>query len=63
MTIKDLNSSLSDDINAFQSFIETHFEEGSHNPVDSGELAEFGKQVFYALDATREKIIDYLENN
>lgn len=63
MTIKDLDKSLSEHINAFKYYIDTNFEEGSHNPIDSGDLAEFGRQVYYALDATREKIIDYLEHN
>ena len=31
-------------------------------PVSSGDLAEFGKQVFYVLDAFREHIVDALEN-
>ena len=42
---------LKSDLSAFQSYIETHFEEFSHDPVDSGTLYEFGKQNYYILSS------------
>lgn len=50
------------DLEDFQSYVQSNYQELSQNPVSSGDLAEFGNQIFYTLDAFREHIIDALEN-
>ena len=51
------------DLEDFQSYVQSNYQELSENHVSSGDLAEFGKQVFYTLDAFREHIINALENH
>lgn len=61
--MSNLNQLLQKELDAFQSHIQSNFEEYSDKPVTSGELAEFGKQVFYVLDAFREYIVDELNKD
>lgn len=58
-----LDMQLKKDLEDFQSYVQSNYQELSGSPASSGELAEFGKQVFYTLDAFREHIIDALENH
>lgn len=57
-----LDIQLKKDLEEFQSYVQSNYSELSKVPVSSGDLAEFGKQVFYVLDAFREHIVDALEN-
>ena len=57
-----LDIQLKKDLEEFQSYVQSNYSELSKVPVSSGDLAEFGKQVFYVLDAFREHIADALEN-
>lgn len=59
MNKDNLISSIQNDLDAYQSYIENNFEEFSHSPVDSGTLYEFGKQTYYVLGG----IIEALRNN
>lgn len=57
-----LDIQLKKDLEEFQSYVQSNYSELSKAPVSSGDLAEFGKQVFYVLDTFREHIVDALEN-
>ena len=45
----DLNNQLKDELYDFQTYIQSNYQELSNSPVTSGDLAEFGKQIFYLL--------------
>jgi len=62
MNIKKLDDTISEDIEAFEMFVDSRYSEGSDSPVTSGDLFEFGKQASYALSSLRENIIEYLKS-
>ena len=60
--MNNLDTLLKKDLEDFQSYVQSNYRELSDNPVASGDLAEFGNQVFYTLDAFREHIVDAINN-
>ena len=60
MSINDLNNKLTDDVEAFKLYVQSNYQEGTNEPVSSEDLAEFGRQVYYALDSMKENLISYL---
>jgi hypothetical protein len=60
--MNNLDTLLKKDLEDFQSYVQSNYRELSDNPVSSGDLAEFGKQLFYTLDAFREHIVDAINN-
>lgn len=58
----NLDTLLKKDLEDFQNYVQSSYEELSKNPVSSGDLAEFGKQIFYTLDAFREHIVDTISD-
>ena len=60
--MRNLDDQLKKDLDSFQQYVQSNFEEFSDSPVSSGELAEFGKEVFYLLDAFREHIVNAFDD-
>lgn len=58
MEKKDMISKVLNDLDAYQAYLDSNFEEFSHAPVDSGTLYSFGKQTFYVLSSIIETIND-----
>jgi len=56
--MNNLDASLKKELEDFQTYVQSNYSELSESPVSSGDLAEFGKQLFYTLDAFREHIVD-----
>lgn len=60
--MNNLDTLLKKDLEDFQNYVQSNYEELSENKVTSGDLAEFGKQIFYTLDAFREHIVNAINN-
>lgn len=60
--MNNIDTLLKKELKDFQTYVQSNYKELSETPVSSGDLAEFGKQVFYVLDSFREHIVDVLEN-
>lgn len=58
MEKKDIISKVLSDLDTYQTYLDSNFEEFSHAPVDSGTLHSFGKQTFYVLSSIIEAIND-----
>lgn len=61
--MNNLDTQLKKEIEDFQLYVQSNYRELSQSPVSSGDLAEFGKQIFYTLDAFREHIVNAIEKN
>lgn len=59
----DLTNQLKDELCDFQTYVQSNYQELSNSPVTSGDLAEFGKQIFYLFDAFREHIVNALDKD
>lgn len=48
---------------ALDNFVEEtkRLDDYGQNPVSEGELKEFAKQVFYAMDAFKDSLLEYLD--
>ena len=55
-----LISKIEDELHAYQSYIETHFEEFDHSSVTSHDLYDFGRHTFYVLSAISESLKEKL---
>ena len=60
--MNNLDTLLRKDLEDFQEYVQSNYDEFSKNPVSSGDLAELGKQIFYVLDAFREHIVNEIDN-
>lgn len=60
--MNNLDASLKKELEDFQTYVQSNYSELSESPVSSGDLSEFGKQLFYTLDAFREHIVDAINN-
>ena len=60
--MNNLDTLLRKDLEDFQEYVQSNYDEFSKNPASSGDLAEFGKQIFYVLDAFREHIVNEIDN-
>lgn len=60
--MNNLDTLLKKDLEDFQNYVQSNYEELSESKVTSGDLAEFGKQIFYTLDAFREHIVNTINN-
>lgn len=58
MEKKDIISKVLNDLDMYQTYLDSNFEEFSHTPVDSGTLHSFGKQTFYVLSSIIEALND-----
>lgn len=63
MTTEMLNQRLKSALDNFEEETRREFDEYSKDSVTKGEIAELSKQTFYALDAFRKEIIQYLDSN
>ncbi len=60
MSVEELDSLISSDLQAFQLFVQSNYDECSSQPVTSADLAEFGRQAYYAFNSIKENVINYL---
>lgn len=60
--MSQINNLLSE-LEMFQSYVDSNYKEQSKSPVTSGDLAEFGKQVYYVLDSFLKYMSSELNNS
>ncbi len=63
MNINELDLKIKKDVEGFKEFVKSEYPECSKDPINSGDLAELGRQTYYALDSIRTNVIEYLKTN
>lgn len=58
MEKNDIVSKAVNNLDAYQAYLDSNFDEFSHTPIDSGTLYSFGKQTFYVLSSIIEALND-----
>lgn len=58
MEKKEIISKVLSDLDMYQTYLDSNFEEFSHTAVDSSTLYSFGKQTFYVLSSIIEALND-----
>lgn len=49
-------SKIQNDLSAYQTYIESNFDESNHNAIDSSTLYSFGQQTYYVLSSIVESL-------
>lgn len=63
MTTKELDQRLTAVLDDFSSELRQEYDDYSKAPVTGGDIAELSRQTFYALDAFRKELVQYLDSN